>query len=90
MNTNGNTDSVTIERVDKSAFEKAFDNGERVAIVKDSSYWKFYDNLIGSTHEVPGPVGFTNATARLEDVYSDGPSRPGEAFRYWVVSGSEK
>lgn len=77
---------VTIERVDKRAFEKAFVNGDRVAIVKDPNYWKFYDNSIGSKHDVPGPVGFTKQTARLEDVYSDGPSRPGEAFRYWVVT----
>ena len=82
---------VTIERVDKRTFEKAFKNGERVAIVKDQHYWKFpWDNQIGGTHQVPGPVGFTNERLTLEDIYSDGPSRPGEAFRYWVVAEAEK
>lgn len=76
----------TIERVAKPAFEKAFNDGQRVAIVKDSQYWLFGDNSIGSRHDVPGPVGFTNDTVRLEDIYSDGPSRPGEAFRYWIVT----
>lgn len=80
------SETVTIERVGKPAFEKAFNNGQRVAIVKDPHYWRFYDNSIGSRHNVPGPVGFTNETIRLEDVYSDGSSRPGEAFRYWIVS----
>lgn len=79
-------DVVTIRRVDKRAFEKAFKSGDRVAIVKDQNYWKFpWDNEIGSTHQVPGPVGFTRETVRLEDIYSDGPSRPGEFFRYWAV-----
>ena len=77
--------TVTIERVGKPAFEKAFRNGQRVAIVKDPHFWVFYDNSIGSRHNVSGPVGFTNANVRLEDVYSDGPSRQGEAFRYWIV-----
>jgi len=78
--------AVTIQRVDKRTFETAFKDGARVAIVKDQNYWKFYNNSIGSKHEVPGPAGFTNETVRLEDVYSDGPSRPGEAFRYWIVT----
>lgn len=83
--------TVTIERVDKRAFEKAFANGQRVAVVKDQHYWLFDDNnSIGSKHVVPGPAGFTNKTARLEDVYSDGPSRPGEAFRYWIVTSPEE
>jgi hypothetical protein len=81
---------VTIERVGKPAFEKAFRNGQRVAIVKDPHYWTFYDNSIGSRHNVEGPVGFTNATVRLEDVYSDGPSRSGEAFRYWIVTPADE
>ena len=78
--------TVVIRRVDKRAFERAFRAGDRVAIVKDPNYRKFYDNSIGSTHEVLGPVGFTRDGVRLEDIYSDGPSRPGEAFRYWTVS----
>ncbi|MET4780854.1 hypothetical protein [Glaciihabitans sp. UYNi722] len=81
---------VIIQRVDKRAFEKAFKNGERVAIVKDPHYWKFpWNNEIGSTHQVPGPVGFTNKNLSLEDIYSDGPSRRGEAFRYWLVTTAE-
>lgn len=84
-----NTEVTTIKRVDKRTFEKAFKNGERVAIVKDPNYWKFrVDNSIGSEHQVPGPVGFTNKHFTLEDIYSDGPSRPAEAFRYWVVVSS--
>lgn len=80
------TDVATIQRVDKRAFEKAFKNGDRVALVKDQHYWKFpWDDAIGSIHQVPGPVGFTNETVSLEDIYSDGPSRPGEMFRYWIV-----
>lgn len=80
------SNTVRIERVSKSSFEKAFKNGERVAVVKDPNYWKSYDQRIGSTLDVPGPVGFTNATAHLEDIYCDGPSRPGEAFRFWIVT----
>lgn len=75
----------TIRRIDKRAFEKAFEAGERVAVVKDPNYWKFYDNSIGSTHEVDGPVGFTRETVTLEDIYRDSPSRPGEAFRFFVI-----
>jgi len=82
-----NEEVATIQRVDKRAFEKAFNAGERVAIVKDQHYWRFvYGNEIGAKHQVPGPVGFTNENFLLEDVYSDGPSRPGEAFRYWIVT----
>lgn len=80
------SETVTIERVGKPAFEKAFKNGQRVAIVKDPHYWMFYDNSIGSCHNVTGPVGFTNQSLALEDIYADGPSRPGEAFRYWIVT----
>ena len=80
------TDVATIQRIDKRAFEEAFKAGDRVAIVKDPHYWVFpWANAIGSTHQVPGPVGFTNETVSLEDIYADGPSRPGEAFRYWLV-----
>ncbi|WP_198517642.1 hypothetical protein [Microbacterium lacus] len=52
--------------------------------MKDPTYWG--PALIGETLEVPGPVGFTrDSVATLADVYADGPSRPGERFRYWVV-----
>lgn len=77
---------VTIERVSKPVFERAFKTGQRVAIVKDPDYWRSYDQRVGSTLQVPGPAGFTNETVRLEDIYADGPSRPCEAFRYWIVS----
>jgi hypothetical protein len=82
--------TVTIERVSKTDFEKAFHNGQKVTLVKDPHFWKFYDdNSIGSRHEVSGPVGFTNAQYTLDHIYSDGPSRAGEAYRYWIVTPAE-
>lgn len=65
----------TFTSTNRATFEKAFAAGQPVAIAKDPAWARDHETFLGR--------GFTSAT--VADPFFDGPSRPGEAWFYWVA-----
>jgi hypothetical protein len=65
----------TFTKATKPEFDAAFKAGQPVSIVKDPRWAAEHETFVGR--------GFTSAS--VADPYVDGPSRPGEAWRYWVA-----